>query len=346
MHLSRRYGATLSLVEADGFPPAELLPFVADEEPGSPLQQASQAMALVGAALARTRADALLLVGDRSETLAAAVAASMARVPIVHLHGGEETLGSIDNNFRNAITKLSHLHLVSHPRHAANVVALGERPDSVRVVGAPGLDNLLRTDLAGRAELEAALGIPLHPPLVVVTMHPSTALRDPVREIQAVCEAMDAVEATYVITLPNNDPGSQEIRQTLAHAAAGPRRTAVAALGDRRYCGLMKLADALLGNSSSALIEAPLLALPAVNVGERQRGRLRAANVLDAASEATAVIRQLRRALSREFRESLSESDSPYGDGRSSERIRDILVAWTPPESSVKLLHKGVEERA
>jgi UDP-N-acetylglucosamine 2-epimerase (non-hydrolysing) len=290
----------------------------------------------VGDALARQRPEALLLAGDRFETAAAALAATVARVPIVHLHGGETTSGAFDDALRHAITKLAHLHLVSRPEHGERVVAMGEDPAAVHVVGAPGLDNLHRADLAGRDELEAFLGIRLVPPVVVVTLHPATYGGDPRAEAAAVAAAMEAVEATYVVTLPNADPGGQEIRAVLEEAARPPRGAVAAALGERRYWGLMRQAAALLGNSSSALIEAPAVGLPAVNVGARQDGRVRGANVVDTPADAPAIAAALGRALAPGFRASLAGLPSPYGDGRSAERIVALLAAWTPPRPPVK----------
>jgi UDP-N-acetylglucosamine 2-epimerase (non-hydrolysing) len=336
MHMSPRFGSTISVLEADGFAPDATFAFLRDDVPQTVAEEAGEVMRLLEPALAQQRLDALLLVGDRYETLAAAMTATLARVPVVHLHGGEETEGAFDNSFRHAITKLSHLHLVSHPDHAARVIALGENPASVHVVGAPGLDNVHRDDLPDRAELARELGLPLPSPLVVVTLHPTTLGDDPAREAAAVTHAMDAVPATYVVTLPNSDPGNEVTRAALRAATSGrPRRIAVDALGDRRYWGLMRAADAMLGNSSSALIEAPVLALPAVNVGIRQRGRLRGDNVIDAAAEAAAVTTSLRRALDPSFRRSIGNA-GPFGDGRSAERIANILRKWTPPRPPKK----------
>ena len=287
----------------------------------------------IGRVLPELGAHAMLVVGDRSETAAAALGAALARVPIVHLHGGEETEGAIDNALRHAITKLAHLHLVSHPDHARRVQQMGEPDASVHVVGAPGLDNLRRTDLPDRAALEASLGISLVAPVVIVTEHPATLAGDPAAEVAALVRALEQVPATYVVTLPNNDAGNEAVRASLqAFVAAGARRIAVEALGEARYVALMRCADAMVGNSSSGLIEAPVVQLPVVNVGDRQRGRLRGANVIDAEATAPAIAAALQRALSPAFRASLAGTTSPYGDGHSADRVRAVLDAWTPPD--------------
>lgn len=337
MHCSRRFGHTARLIAEEGFVAAESLRWIPDDGEVDAITQAAGALDQVGAALARQQPQALVLVGDRFETASAALAATLSGVPIAHLHGGEETRGALDNAFRHAITKLSHLHLVSHEDYRARVIAMGEDPSTVHVVGAPGLDNLHREDLADPGELEAFLGLRLEPPVVLVTLHPATAGGSPSREAAAVRGAMERVRATYVITLPNSDPGNEPIRAAMAAAAsATPATVTVDALGERRYWGLMRVADAMLGNSSSALIEAPAIGLPAVNVGARQEGRLRGANVLDAPPEPTAVAEALGRALEPGFRERLRRLPGPFGDGRSGARIAAILAGWTPPESLSK----------
>ena len=325
MHNEPRFGSTVEQLVADGFTPERLRWAEHDDVQ----RQAADALRLVGEALEHHRPDALLLVGDRFETAAAALAATLARVPIVHLHGGEETEGAFDNALRHAITKLAHLHLTAHERYAQRVIAMGEDPANVHVVGAPGLDNLRRDDLATRAELETFLGMTLAPPVVLVTLHPATLGGSPEAEATAMLAAMDRVDATYVITLPNVDPGAAAIRERLVAAARAPRRVAAEALGERRYFGLMRCCDAMLGNSSSGLIEAPVLQLPVVNIGDRQKGRLREPNVIDVAADADAIVAALGRALDPAVRASLPAT-SQFGDGGSAARIAAILRTWRP----------------
>jgi UDP-hydrolysing UDP-N-acetyl-D-glucosamine 2-epimerase len=335
-HLSDRHGHTVDQVRADGFQAdAEFHWLDGAVDPPADVQAAS-ALAVVGEQLRATPVDALVLVGDRLETAAAALAATVDRVPIVHLHGGEQTLGAFDDALRHAITKLSHLHLVSSEAHARRVRAMGEDPASIHIVGAPGLDAAFRDDLPDRAALEASLGIELVPPVVIVTVHPATLDPDPASAARAVKAAMDLVPATYVITLPNTDPGAATVRELLLVAATGDRRVAVEALGEVRYWGLLLLADAMLGNSSSALVEAPAVGLPAVNVGGRQAGRDRDENVLDATADATAVAEALRHALTPGFHEIARTARPTLADGRAGARIADIIAAWHPPGPPTK----------
>ncbi len=335
MHLSPAHGHTVDGIRADGFElDAELawLPKDDGAPDPEPEMQAAHALEAVGGWLRRTRPDALLLVGDRLETAAAALGATVTGVPLVHLHGGEQTLGAFDDALRHAITKLTHLHLVSHEEHARRVIAMGEDPASVHVVGAPGLDNLFRSDLPGRHDLEVIAGIALEPPVVVVTVHPETLGADPAGAARAVASAMDLVAATYVVTLPNVDPGGSTVTDVMRRAvAAGPRRVAVPALGDRAYWGLLRQADAMLGNSSSGLIEAPAVGLPVINVGDRQAGRRREPNVLDVPADGPAAAAALHRGLDPAFRTSLPPLDPRLVDGRAGERVARIIAAWQPP---------------
>jgi UDP-hydrolysing UDP-N-acetyl-D-glucosamine 2-epimerase len=334
MHLSKRFGQTEFDLHADGFEADESLVWMDDDEGTSALEQAGHALPAVGRALERLAPEAILMVGDRFETAAAALAATLQRVPIVHLHGGEETSGSMDNAFRHAITQLAQLHLVSHAVHRERVISMAVDPLNVHVVGAPGLDNLFRTDLPSPTELSRQLGIELSGPVVVVTLHPTTASSIPrSAEVSALCEAMDSVDATYVITLPNTDPGHEVIRETLLRAAKKPRRVAVDALGSRSYWGLLKAADAMLGNSSSAIIEGSALGLPAVNIGDRQKGRLRGENAIDVGVEPVAISTALRQALSPETRRACKTLHGPFGHGDSAGLIVGILRAWRPPFS-------------
>jgi UDP-hydrolysing UDP-N-acetyl-D-glucosamine 2-epimerase len=311
----------------DGVSAARELSFLA--EPPEPAADASAALAQIGAALAEDRPDALVLVGDRAEVLAAGVAATIARVPIVHLHGGEESEGAIDNACRHALTKLSHLHLVSHRVHADRVIGMGEDPSCVVVVGAPALDHAFRDDLPGRDELGAELGLALKRPVVLVTVHPATLGAAGREEVAAVAGAMARVPATYVVTAPNADEGGAEIADYWRGWAANRSGVAVVeALGDRRYWAMLRLADAVLGNSSSGIIEAPALGAPVVNVGDRQRGRLRFGPVTDVPSDEPAIAAALQGAIASGRRQ---PSDGGYPPPPVAPRIVDALRSWQIP---------------
>jgi UDP-N-acetylglucosamine 2-epimerase (non-hydrolysing)/GDP/UDP-N,N'-diacetylbacillosamine 2-epimerase (hydrolysing) len=335
MHLQPRFGEPLVALHRDDVPVARELPFLA--EPPDPIADTAAALAQVADALAADRPDALLLMGDRAETLAAGLAATIARVPIVHLHGGEESEGAIDNACRHALTKLSHLHLVSHRFHAERVIRMGEDPSCVVVVGAPALDHLYRDDLPGRDELGAELGLSLEPPVVLVTVHPATLGAPAREEVAAVAAAMARVPATYVVTAPNADEGGAEIADYWRGWITGRSRvTLVEALGDRRYWAMLRLVDAVLGNSSSGIIEAPALGVPVVNVGDRQRGRFRFGPVADVPAAEQAISAALGKALATGRRE---PSDGGYPPPPVAPRIVDALRRWRIPRPPRKRFH-------
>ncbi len=329
MHLDPRYGLTKREIQEDGFAVAAEIAWLSRNAAELGYRDLARAVAESGPILDQLRLDCLLLVGDRIDTLAVALAATLGRIPIVHLHGGEETEGSFDNACRHAITKLSHLHLVSHELHARRVRQMGEDPEKVHVVGAPGLDNFFRDDLPSRAELERDLASALRSPLVIVTYHPST-LGDARAEVEALAAAIRSVpEATYVITLPNADPGSAYARQVLGKLGRGiPNAAVMEALGTRRHFGLLRRADVVLGNSSSGILESELCGVVAVNVGDRQKGRLRSGNVIDVVADVSAISEALRRAFS--MPRGPRGAGSIYGDGHSGERIVRILEQWEP----------------
>lgn len=330
MHLSARHGRTVDLISADGLPIAAQLDFLGDApDPGA---EAARALALVSAEIARARPDALVLLGDRSETCAAGLAAVLAAIPIVHLHGGEESEGAVDNSLRHALTKMAHLHLVSHPRHAKRVRQMGEPDRGVVVVGAAGLDNLSRADLPDREALGRQLGGALPDPIVVVTLHATTLGGDPAAEVAALQRAMGEIEATWVITQPNADVGGQLIRESWLTWARGRARTFVTdSLGDRGFWGALRLATAMLGNSSAGIIEAPAAGMPVVNVGDRQAGRLRSAHIVDVPFEPGAIAAALRVAISPARKAALAGEPGTYPSGLVAPRIVEVLARWDIP---------------
>lgn len=327
MHLSPLFGETVNMIDADGLTVSRRLPFL--REASDVAADSARALGTVGAALGEARPDALMLLGDRTETLAAAVAATIAGVPLVHLHGGEETEGAIDNACRHALTKLAHLHLVSHEVHGRRVAQMGEVADSIVVVGAGGIDNYYRDDLPDRPALERMLKLRLMDPVVLVTLHPTTLGGDPGAEARALTEAMGQVDASYVLTLPNADEGASAIReQFISWGKRRERVVVVEALGERNYWGLLKLAAAVLGNSSSGVLEAPATGTWTINVGDRQLGRMRYGRVLDVPADSAAIVAALVRALAEGRGEMPTDG---YPQGPAWPRIVAALEAWDVP---------------
>jgi UDP-N-acetylglucosamine 2-epimerase (non-hydrolysing)/GDP/UDP-N,N'-diacetylbacillosamine 2-epimerase (hydrolysing) len=275
-------------------------------------------------ALDRLRPDVLVVLGDRFETLAAAQAALLARIPIAHIHGGETTEGAIDESIRHAITKMAHLHFVAATAFRRRVVQLGEHPDRVVESGAPGLDFIRQVDVMSRSELEASLDFELGEPTLLVTYHPATLQdRDPSESVQNLLNALDHFpEAHVVFTKANADTHGRIINERIeAYAQSREHARLYASLGQRRYVSALHHVDVVVGNSSSGIIEAPAIPVPTVNLGDRQKGRPRAKSVIDCIETEESIVDAMHTALSSAFRETLSGVRSPYGDGYATSRI-------------------------
>jgi UDP-hydrolysing UDP-N-acetyl-D-glucosamine 2-epimerase len=339
MHLSPEFGLTVREIEKDGFAIDERVEMlVSSDTPGGIAQ--SMALGLIGfsGALQRLAPDIVLVLGDRFEMLAVAQACLVHRVPLAHIAGGDTTEGAFDESIRHAITKMAHLHLVTHESSAQRVRQLGEDPAHVHVVGSPGLDHLRRRPLLERAALEASLGAPLGGRNLLVTFHPVTLDADAGRaEFEELLAALDAqpAETTIWFTHPNADTGGRALIARLSGwAAERPGRVhAHASLGQQRYLSLMAQSDAVVGNSSSGLYEAPSLGVATVNIGERQRGRLAAASVLHCEPRREAIAAAIARAVDLHC----AGVVNPYGDGRSAPHIVGHLLALPDPQA---LLHK------
>lgn len=328
-HLSPTHGLTYRDIERDGFViDARVDMQLGADTPVATARASALALAGTAEALDRLQPDLLVLLGDRYELLAAAQAAMLARIPVAHIHGGETTEGLIDEAIRHAVTKLSHLHFAAAEPYARRILQMGESSERLWIVGALALDNIAGLAPASREELEQDLGIRLTSPTFLVTFHPETLSADSGRAaMDALLAALDRFAGSVVITGTNADPGAGAIRNALnAFAEQRPGRTAlVETLGARRYLSLMGLADAVIGNSSSGLIEAPAMGRPTVDIGERQQGRLRAPSVVHCAATADEICSAIRQALSPEHRAVAARRTTPYGTPGAARRIADVL---------------------
>jgi UDP-hydrolysing UDP-N-acetyl-D-glucosamine 2-epimerase len=322
----------LDAVEEDGLPPAEVVRADPDSVP-PPTTQAARALEGVAAALERIGPDLVVVLGDRFEILAASFAAHLLRVPIVHLSGGDETLGSLDDAMRHAISRLASLHFPTNDESARRLRNLGIPADRITVAGSTALDDLLAFEPMGRDDLARSLGIPIEVahPIVVVTYHAATAADEPpAATFFAIVDAVREVvpTAVVIVTGSNSDEGGRQIDAAAAERAAeDPRLHVVPSLGTRRYWSLLQHAAAVIGNSSSALIEAPLIGVPVVDVGERQASRLRVQSCIHARPDQASIADAIRRSLGRDR---LVEA-SPYGDGHAVPRILDRLASISDP---------------
>lgn len=323
-HLDPDRGHTLAAVEADGFRPDRLVPC---SPGGDAAVDCAEAMGMAvsgfGRALAELAPELVLVLGDRWEMHAAALAALPLGLPVAHVHGGELTLGAMDDALRHSMTKLSHLHFTSTAEYARRVVRLGEEPWRVTVSGAPGLDALSAVEPLDAGALSGRHGFDFSRPFVLATWHPETVGADRAAgHARAFLEALGGCGLPVVFTGPNADPGGLALRDMLHDfLRAHPRCAMVENFGTAGYAGAMRLAACMAGNTSSGILEAASFGLPVVNVGARQEGRVRGANVVDAEPEAVAVADALQRALAPGFRDSLRGMANPYGDGRAAGRI-------------------------
>ena len=330
MHLSPEFGLTYTVIESDGFTIDERVEMLLSSDTPVGIAKAI-GLGVIGFAdaFARLRPDLVVILGDRFEILAAAQAALVAKIPIAHIHGGEATKGLIDDPIRHAVTKMAHFHFVAAEPFRRRVVQLGEHPNRVHVVGAPGLDHLRRSELLDREALEASLGVELLTPTLLVTYHPVTLdTGDPTQPMRELLAALDErPDALAIFTKANADTDGRVINEMIdAYVAAHPDRSKVfTSLGQQRYLSALHQIDAVVGNSSSGIIEAPAAGVPTVNIGDRQGGRLRAASVVDCAADRYAIGRALEKALAPAFRMEVRRMTSPYGDGDASRRIKRLL---------------------
>lgn len=334
MHLSPRFGCTAEAIEADGFEVSERIETLSDsDEPEAVAESMARGTAGFARLFARFRPDILVVLGDRFEMHAAALAALPFKIPVAHIHGGELTEGAIDDALRHSMTKLSHLHFVSAREHGRRLLQMGEELWRITVSGAPSLDNLASVRRLSAGELEARYGLRVTPETLLVTFHPTTLeYEDAGRQAAELVEALRASGRPVVFTMPNADTGGRTIRGHIErYVRSGSSARAVENLGTEGYFSVMALCAAMVGNSSSGLVEAPSFGLPAVNVGNRQRGRIRGANVVDVGYGREEIAAGIRRAVEPGFRESLRGLPNPYGDGNASARIvarlRDVELS-------------------
>ena len=343
-HLSPEFGSTVQEIERDGIPIHARIECLlsSDSDVGMAKTIGVAALGLADA-LSSLRPDLLLLIADRYEMLAPASVALALRIPIAHIEGGEISEGAIDNAVRNALTMMAHVHFTSTEEGRRRVIAMGEEPWRVHRAGAPSIDHLRRSTLLTRAELEAKLRIALPQKIslsraaaervLVVALHPVTLAHDTIREADALFAALESTEGRLLFCYPNADAGGRAlIRRTEEFLARRGSGHLFVNLDAVTYWSLLREADLFVGNSSSGIMETASFALPTVNVGLRQQGRERPANVLDADAEPTVMLAAIRKADSVEFRQSLENMRNPYGEGHASEKIVSVLTALPPAE--------------
>lgn len=344
MHLSPEYGSTWKTIETDGFAITAKVEMLLSGDTGAAIAK-SMGLGTIGFAdtFDRLKPDIVVVWGDRFELMAAAQAAMVARIPIAHIGGGDVTEGAFDDSIRHAITKMAHLHFPIIADSARRLRQLGEDPARIHLAGNASLDHLRRTVFLDRSEVEARLGFSLRPRNVLVTYHPVTL--DPQEGHRGWTEMLAALDSLgdgvgIVMTAPNADNDSRELMAELeTFAAAHPNAVLRDSLGSQLYMSTARLCDAVVGNSSSGLLEIPSLEVATVNIGTRQKGRPRAASVIDCPPERDAI----RVAMDRAMAMDCSLVVNPYGDGHSARRIVHVLAGI---EDFPALLHKSFVDLA
>lgn len=329
-HLTEQHGMTVREIEADGFvvnARVDILKF--DDSPVGICKTMGLALSGYGEALEQLSPDILVLLGDRYESFCAAAVAQILRIPVAHIHGGETTEGAVDEAFRHSITKMAQLHFASCEEYRNRIIQLGEDPDRVFNVGALGLENIRKISLMDREELEASTGFLLDAPFFLITFHPVTLEKATAGtqfdELLAALEQF--TEHKVLFTKANADTDGQVINEKIdAYAAVHPKRClAVASLGLRRYLSAMKICDAVVGNSSSGILETPAFGVPTVNIGDRQKGRIRTPSIIDCEPDCGSIISAIQKALNPQFRAGLENLKHPCEKENTACSIVNIL---------------------
>jgi len=350
MHLAPEFGYTVRAIEDEGFEIADRVELlVSSDTPAGTAASMGLGVIGFGKAFERLQPDIVVVLGDRFEMHAAAAAAQPFRVAVAHIHGGELTLGAMDDALRHSMTKMAHLHFVSTETYARRVAQMGEESWRIVVSGAPGLDNLALVEPLTGKGLEVRLGLALDPPPLMVTYHPTTQEAvDVETETRELLDAIAAVGLPAVFTAPNADHGGRRLLELIrAFVADHDHAVLVDSLGTEAYFGLMASAAAMVGNSSSGIIEAASFHLPVVNVGGREEGRLRPENVIDVPGERHAIAGGIRRAVDPAFRAGLADLRNPYaGDRPAAEIIHRTLAEAVIDDALIKKAFVDIPEPA
>ena len=326
MHLSPEFGMTIQEIRDDGFEPDESIEILlTSDTPSAICKSMGLAMIGYGDAIMRLKPDMMVVLGDRFETFCVAAAAQVCRVPIAHIHGGETTEGAVDEAFRHSITKMSHLHFASCEPYRQRIIQLGEDPDRVFNVGALGVENIRKISLWDRRSLATSIGLNLEKPYFLVTFHPVTLEKNTSEgQFQALLDTLDAFpEYNVIFTKANADTDGRVINQMIeGYAAKRPDRCiAVTSLGVLRYLSTMKYASAVIGNSSSGIAEAPSFKIPTINIGDRQKGRIMVASILNCDPSASSIKAAILKSTTQEFQRVLQDVKNPYEQPNTAQRI-------------------------
>lgn len=329
-HLIEKFGATGREIEEDGISIYRKIQVDIQESSASGVSHTmADTLEKFSVYFAEDKPDALVVLGDRYEMLAVCVAAMNERVPIFHLHGGETTEGAIDECIRHAITKMSYLHFTALDEYRKRVIQLGENPERVFCVGSLGVENVLKTPLLSKHALGQSINFDLNVPYGVVTFHPVTLEDNTVlNQVDQVLGAMSDLsgEMAFIITKANADLGGNVVNMELENFAKKNKHVClVDSLGAQRYLSALKYAEMVIGNSSSGIIEAPSFKIPTINIGDRQKGRIQAASIINVVPQKEAIVNAVLQARKVKANGGYQTVMNPYGDGKASEKIAEII---------------------
>lgn len=329
MHLSPEFGMTICDIERDGFQvDRKLEMLLSSDTPVGVTKSTGLATISFADAFNELSPDIVMVLGDRFELLAASTAALIARIPIAHLHGGETTEGAFDESIRHSITKMSHLHFVAADAYKQRVIQLGEQPENVFNVGGLGIDNIKKLKLLSLKDLEKDLQFKFLKKNFIITFHPVTLENNSSEEqMIELLKSLDKFkDAGLIFTMPNSDTNGRIIFK-LIEDFCGNRTNAVyyKSLGQLRYLSCLKHVDVVVGNSSSGLLEVPSFRIPTINIGDRQKGRLKADSVIDCIPTSQSISEAITYSLNSHTKDKLKDIRNPYGDGGASQRIINVL---------------------
>lgn len=340
MHLSREFGYTIEEIKKDGFRIDAKVKILHAEDTGAAMAKSiGECVWKITEALTRIKPNFLVLLGDRGETLAGAVAATYIGIPIAHIHGGDVS-GSVDDSVRHAITRLAHIHFPATQRSANRIIKMGEDPSRIFVVGAPALDTILNERLPKPAELSKKYGLDLSEPILLVLQHSVvTGADEAADQIKETLNAIVELKHQTILIYPNADAGGRRMIKVIKKYEKYPFIKSYKSIPYIDYLGLMKIVSLMVGNSSSGIIEAPSFHLPVVNISTRQEGREGSTNVIDVGYKEREIVKAIKKALYDEkFKAKVKKCRNPYGGGKAGIRIAEIL-------SKVKITPKLIQKR-
>lgn len=331
MHLSPEFGYTIRDIEASGFTVDKKVECLLSSDSAVGVSK-SIGLALISFAevFEEISPDLIIILGDRSEMLAAATGATIANIPIAHIHGGETTEGAYDESLRHAITKMSYLHFASTSKYKKRIIQLGESPDRVYNVGALGLDSVKELELLNKEEFQRSIGFSLSKRNILITYHPVTLeTKTASSQFESILTALDELKDTsFIFTHANSDKEGRVINRMIEEYVSNHSHKAIAfkSMGQLKYLSALKHVDMVLGNSSSGILEVPFFNIPTIDIGDRQKGRISAESVIHCVAESKGISKAIEKAFNPNFRQSIQKQEQIYGDGNSSDKILEVIL--------------------